>query len=77
MPLKMFHATLNFRCVLIQFISEVWEECKSRDELCKAQFEGRAPVTGSFNILLHSFGRKVSMKEKIELIEDMEHLPLT
>ena len=62
---------------MIQFIVEIWERSISRDQLCAAKFEGVSPLPGTFNILLHSFGRKVTMQEKIELIEKIEYLPLT
>ena len=61
---------------MVQFVVEIWERCETRKELCAARFEGVDPLPGSFNILLHSFGRKVAMQEKIDIIEDMEFLPL-
>ena len=72
-----FSITNLSRCVMIQFIVEIWEQCGSRDQLCAAKFEGITPLPGTFNILLHSFGRKVAMQEKIDLIEKIEYLPLT
>ena len=76
MRVELYH-TLHFRCVLIQFVAELWEHTTSREGLCVARFSDREPVSGSFNIILHSYGRKVPMKEKIELIENMQYLPLT
>ena len=65
------------RSVLIQFILEIWEHCQSREELCDAKFHDISPVGGTFNILLHSFARKVSLEQKIELVEKIKYLPLT
>lgn len=62
---------------MIQFIMEIWETCSSRDMLRSALFQGITPLPGTFNILLHSFGRKVPMQEKIDLIEEIDNLPLT
>ena len=62
---------------MVQFVMELWAQCESREALCASKFEEVVPLPGAFNILLHSFGRKVAMQEKIDLIEEIEFLPLT
>jgi len=67
------------RCVLVVHIIELWISAESRDQLRSKVSDCSNPEYEdcTFNILLHSFGRKVSLQQKIDLIESMPNLPLS